>query len=76
MREWKSQVVHILSVAAKVSGNPELVTRVSEEADELLAMVLHQDGSYILTAKPDKPAKPELSDLEMLELLDKKLGDG
>lgn len=76
LRAWKSQAIDVLALAANTSRNVELIEKVGVACDELLGMVLHQPGSYTLTAKPDPPKTPEPSDLELLNMLDSKLKDG
>jgi hypothetical protein len=54
IREWKYQGVALLHTALQTYKTPDLVDKLISSSDEMFSMVMHREGAYDLTDKPEK----------------------
>jgi hypothetical protein len=73
MRQWHYHYTDVISVAAKVTGDKDLISTLAEHLDKLFHMELHAPESYDFIAKAAKVSDSHSprTDEELLAMLDR-----
>jgi len=75
IRSWKSLLVELNTLTAHISKDPELLSKVGEEAADYYSMVVHGSGAYDLNRRltgNSRAIKGDTvkEDLKILKMLD------